>query len=274
MTDAAARARSGPFAERGEVGGAPQADADEERLLEDQDQDPRDDVARVPLGRVEERPRDERERVAKREGLRLRHPLRLEALHLDAGRERCGRLGEARERLAVDEEVRRVGEDADRGGRAPLHVALESRGDREDASGLAPEDEPLGLGQACGAGADPDELVRVGHPRELAGERRLVEVDDGDRDLLEDLAPVGCRVEEGVERDGADEDEERAGVAERPADLVAERPEDGPHVRPQYDGSRITRPIRQSARGGARRTNAASAASGARDVDGGAPRIA
>ena len=254
-------------------GSSEQADADEERLLEDEDEDGGHDVARVALGRVEERADEEGHRVAQGAGRRLGAAAGLEPPDVDPGRERPHRLEEAGRHLAVDEEGAGVGEDADPRPEPELHVALEAGGHDEDAADPPGEHQPLGLGQAHRPLRHLQERVGVRHAHELARERRAVLVHHRDRHLAQDLGQVGDRIEEGVEEDRAHEDEKGARVAEDPLGLGPGVSKDRLHGFPQKRGSPRTRRSRGHARSGATTTKASRARSEGAETEGGAPFI-
>ena len=97
-----------------------------------------------------------------------------------------------------------------------LHVALEAGGHDEDAADAPGQHQALGLGQGHRPLRHAQERVGVRHAHELPRERRAVLVHHGDRHLAQDLGQVGDGIEEGVEEDGAHEDEKGARVAEDP----------------------------------------------------------
>ena len=89
-----------------------------------------------------------------------------------------------------------------------------SFGNVDDPEHLPSRQRRMGVGERIGANRDGDRLIGVQGLDKIAAELGVILVDDRDRDLAQELAEIGLRIEESVKDRGEDDQAEDAAVVE------------------------------------------------------------
>ena len=198
----------------------------QQRLMQDQHERGRHDVAGIGVGGVEQR------HLHQLHGLhQSRGSLHAGAVGPRTAGQRIHRIGlhrfeHALQRAVEQDEVGRIGIDRQPRRDALQHVLLGIGRDAQDRKGAAVEDRVLRLPVAGRQQGHANVAVRLQRLDQPAGEFAVVVVDHRDRDVAHDLAEIGLRVEDRVEHGCKHKQPEHAAIAQHPPPLGRERAAD------------------------------------------------
>ena len=188
--------------------------ADQKRLLQDQHEGRRHDVARIAADRIEDRLQQGVGRARGGERRLDEAAIGARAARRELGGERIDRDRDAVARGPEDEQVGGIGVDRNVSRHALEHVALGAGRDADHREGLAAVDRGMCLGERIGPHRHADRAARVQGLHDALAQIAQVVVDDRDRDLAQDLAQIGLRVINAVDQRRHDQDGEGAAHSE------------------------------------------------------------
>jgi hypothetical protein len=179
--------------------------ADQQRLLQDQQEGCRDYIARVAADRVE----DWLQQYVggARAGQRRldEAAVRARAAAGEFRRQRVDRDRNAARQRSEKKQVGGVGVDRNVGRDALEHVALGAGRDADGGEGVAAVDQCPRVCERAGAGRDADRAARVERLDDAAAKLALVGVDDHDRQLAQDLVEIRLWVIDAVDQRRGDQ---------------------------------------------------------------------
>ena len=170
--------------------------AEEQRLLQDQDEGGGNDIARIAAGRIVQRLRQQLDRRGAGQSRVRKAAVGSRAALGDFGADGSARFGDALQRAVVEKEIGRIDISGHSGLVALQHLPFGVLRNVDDREHLPSRQRRMGVGERIGANGDGDRLIGVQGLDKIAAEFGVILVDDRNRDLAQELAEIGLRIEE------------------------------------------------------------------------------